>query len=241
LKKSLLLVSALAAFVPAVTFASLMNTVPVTTGGSSVVPGLVTANPGTFLVEGSISGAYYNSNDSKVTDYTLREAAYKDSSGAVDFYLQLASSYNGQMSANSLIQALIGNFTTYSTSVGYRSDGSALTGASGFTSGTIAPSTADRATGFLGYNTVFFDFGAGLTGGAVSDVLIISTNASSYTTIGSLGVSDNASEGSSSGSIYLYSPSGPTVPDSGSSALLLGVAFVSLAGLTCGLRSRKEV
>lgn len=94
------------------------------------------------------------------------------------------------------------NFQVASTSVGYRTDGSTLTETS-FVDGTVPPVTASRnAPG----NGVSWEFNppvsAELAQGTISDVMVVATNATDFTT-GSVTVLDGGAA-----TVVGYEPSG---------------------------------
>ncbi len=240
-KRNFVLASVILALAPAIAFGQqLPGTVPVTTGGPAVVPTLVTASPGTFLAQTTYSGGFLNFPfpPFQVTNYTLQEALFRNSAGGVDFYFQVSSQFNGNGSTADIIQILAANFGAYATSVGFRPDGAALIGATGFTAGTVAAISAQRGPDSFNNNSVMFNFAPGFTGSMVSDVFVVSTNASSFTNIGDLGVvSPGMFNSSVTTAIGLYSPSGPIVPppvpapESGTSALLLALGFAALVAV----------
>jgi hypothetical protein len=86
------------------------------------------------------------------------------------------------VSHDSVAEADLSDFETFSTSVGYRTDGSTFTG-TGFVDGTVAPEVAarDASPG----DTVSWLFSspvpAGIAPGATSDLVEISTDATNYT------------------------------------------------------------
>jgi hypothetical protein len=240
LKSNFVLAAVVLALTPAIVFAQqLAGTVPVTTGGPAVVPTLVTASPGTFLAQATYSGGFLNTPfpPFQVTNFTMQEAVYRNASGAIDFYFQISSQYNGNGSSANIIQILAANFGTYATSVGFRPDGAALIGATGFTAGTVAAISAQRGPDSFNNNSVMFNFAPGFTGSMVSNVFVVSTNASSFTNIGDMGVfSPGAFNSSVTSALGFYSPSGAivagpaAVPESGASMILLGLGCLALVG-----------
>jgi hypothetical protein len=250
LKRNLVLASVILALAPAFAFGQqLPGTVPVTTGGPAVVPTLVTASPGTFLTQATYSGGFLNFPSFQITNFTMQEALFRNSSGAVDFYFQVSSQFNGNGSTADIIQILAANFGTYATSVGFRPDGAALVGATGFGVGTVAAISAQRGPDSFNNNSVMFNFAPGFTGSLVSNVFVVSTNASSFTNIGDMGViSSGLFNSSVTSALGFYSPSGPVVappamvPESGASVILLGLGCVALlaAGRSCGRGMRSS-
>jgi hypothetical protein len=226
-----LLATAILSLVPG--FAS---ATPVTTGGPAVVPSLSSGSPGTFLAQTNLSAAYLDFSNFLVGSGVLQEALFRNSSGAVDFYFQLQTPDPGQNSTESILQTIAANFGTYATDVSYRLDGTTLNaaGASGFVTGTVIPTTAQRNPDSFGNNAVFFNFPPGLLGGVNSAVLEVSTNASSFKTIGDLGFNSGTPTGSIiQSAINYYSPDGALVapvPDRGATALLLALGLVALFG-----------
>ena len=205
-----------------------------------MVPTLETANPGTFLAQATFAGGFLNFSNFSVTNFTMQEAVYRNAAGSVDFYFQIQSTFSGSPSTQSIIQVLAANFGAYATSVGFRPDGAALIGATGFTTGSVVPIGATRGPDFFTNNSAFFQFGPGFTGNMVSDVLVVSTNASSFSTIGDMGVDSSGtfsnSNSTTSSQLGFYSPSGTVVsapvaaPDNGSSFVLLGLGLIGLFG-----------
>ncbi len=232
IKQSLLLTAAIVTLAPALAFSQqLPGTVPVTTG-QTVVPALIVATPGTFLAQNSFSAQYFDGT--RVIDFVLQEAIFRNSFGAVDFYFQLKTN----SSTASFSQVFVGDFGSYATSVGYRPDGSSLPSAAGFTNGTVVPASAQRFIDLYSDNAVGFNFSAGLTGGLISDVLIVSTNASSFATVGDLGVYSNSRFSPDTANAFGYfSASGPVVaapvaaPESGTSVLLLSLGLAGVLGM----------
>jgi hypothetical protein len=245
LQRKLVLASVFLALAPAVAFGQqLSGTVPVTTGGPAVIPTLVTGNPGTFLTQATYSGGFLNSPSSQVTNFTMQEALFRNSSGAVDFYFQVSSQYNGNGSTANIVQILAANFGAYATSVGFLPSGAGLIGATGFGVGTVAAISAQRGPDDFNHNSVMFNFGPGFTGTMLSDVLVVSTNASSFTNIGDLGVlSPGLFNSSVTSALGFYSPSGPvvapvaSVPESGASVVLLSLGCIALVGTGRFLRT----
>ena len=169
------LVIAAAAF-SSQTSGALTGTVSLTPG-SSVVPGLVApgTSAGTLLAD--LVAPFSFTTTAGTTSGTIVSAVYKESGGSLDFYYQVNSNTS---SATSLARETDTSFTGWVTSVGYRTDGSTLVGGA-FINGTQAPLTADRDT--TG-STVGFNFNPPVSSeigpGQSSNVLVISTNATSF-------------------------------------------------------------
>jgi hypothetical protein len=148
-----------------------------TAPGSTVFPGLVppgTAS-GTELASLSDPGSF--TTTAGTTSFTLDTAVFRNPSGTLDFYYQVANDSN---SATSLARLTATNFSTFATYTGYRTDGATTLGAP-FSNGTVPPVSADRnASGTV----VGFDFqppdSAKVAPGQTSEVLVISTDATNF-------------------------------------------------------------
>jgi hypothetical protein len=156
---------------------------------SSVVPGTVPAAtaPGNLLA--TLSSPFSFTTTAGTTSGTLVTAVYKESGGTLDFYYQID---NGTSSATSVSRETDTSFTGFTTSVGSRTDGASLTGTT-FVNGSAVPQSADRDAGA----TVGFDFNPPVTAkiapGQSSLVLVISTNATSFTA-GNTSIIDGGSQ-----------------------------------------------
>jgi PEP-CTERM motif len=141
---------------------------------TTVVPGLVPSatDPGTLLA--SLSSPFTTVDASG----TVLSAVYREATGMLDFYYQVV---NGAGSSGSIARETDSIFGSFITSVGFRTDGGSLTG-TGFTDAIVTPVTADRnSTGLV----VGFSFNppdsAKIQPGQTSAVLVISTNATNFT------------------------------------------------------------
>src|SRR5579871_1516198 len=155
--------------------ANLAGTVPAAPG-DTVFPGLVTSgtDPGTLLANESVvvngtGGAYSG---------TLVAAVYQENVGTLDFYYQFVNNANSKDSVARITEV---DFTGFLTSLGFRVDGSSLTG-SGFVDGSVAPVTGDRNS--PSGDVVGFSFNppdsAKILPGTTSTVFVISTNATRF-------------------------------------------------------------
>jgi hypothetical protein len=113
------------------------------------------------------------------TSGVLTTAVYQESGGTLDFYYQVA---NDSSSIDSLARETDTNFKGFTTSTGFRVDGSTLSGGL-FVNGTVAPVTADRNG--VG-DVVGFSFNppdsAKIPPGSTSNVFVISTDATHFAT-----------------------------------------------------------
>ena len=112
------------------------------------------------------------------------------------------------------------SFREFATATGYRTDGASVPG--GFVDGSVAPITADRNAGG---NVIGFQFGppdsAKLQPGQISNVLVISTNATEFTT-GSASVID--------GGVTTAASFQPVMMPEPASLLLIGGGLIALGG-----------
>ena len=165
--------------------AALIGTVP-TAPGVTVVPGLVPTGtaPGTLLA--SLSAPFVSTLGT--TAGTIVSAVYRESGGTLDFYYQVTNNTTapncgsaGQTACDPISRETDTTFTGFMTSLGFRIDGGSLVGGA-FVNGTVPPVTGDRNS--VG-NVVGFSFippdAAKIQPGQISDVLVISTNATNFT------------------------------------------------------------
>jgi hypothetical protein len=152
-------------------------------------------------------------------------AVVRNAGGTLDFYYQLSTVAGGSDGPNRITGFNFGGFTT---DVFQISNGSAITGG-GFVDGSISAIGADRSggtgatVGFNFTNTVF-------TPGMTSLVMVIRTNATSFTT-GSFGAIDGGGATTAG-----FAPT--TVPEP-STTLLVASGFLGLAGVA-RRRSKKS-
>ena len=164
--------------------AALAGTIP-TLPGQTVFPGLVASGtaPGTLLA--SLSVPYTATLGSPAG--TLYSAVYRESGGTLDFYYQVTNLDTskcggaGQGPCDPIARETDVSFMGFATSLGFRLDGGSFGGP--FVAGTVTPVTGDRNG--VG-DVVGFSFNPPDTRkiqpGQVSSVLIISTNATNFTT-----------------------------------------------------------
>ena len=159
--------------------ATLIGTVPVTPGGI-VIPGFTSGAPGTLLASQSAPFVSTLGTDSG----TLTSAVYQESGGTLDFYYQVSNSLTapncggaGQPGCDPISRETNTSFTGFQTALGFRTDGGSLGGP--FVNGSVPPLGGDRNS--VG-NVVGFDFNLSnpVEPGMVSDVLVISTNATHF-------------------------------------------------------------
>ncbi len=196
--------------------AALIGTVP-TVPGQTVVPGLVLGGtaPGTLLA--SLSAPFVSSLGTE--SGTAVSAVYRESGGMLDFYYQLTNNttatncgHAGQQACDPLSRLTATNFIGFLTSLGFRTD---VFGP--FVNGTVAPVTADRNS--VG-DVVGFSFNppdsAKIQPGQTSFVLVISTDATNFTT-GNVSVIDGGVT-----TVASFEPRSNPVPEPTSLLLVIG-------------------
>jgi hypothetical protein len=103
---------------------------------------------------------------------TVTEDVYQQTNGSLDFYYQVA---NNASSSDSISEVTIGNFTGFTTSIDY------------LTNGQDVPTVATRqSTG----DAIDFDFDNGINPGMETDWLEVTTNATTYNSSGTFAVID---------------------------------------------------
>jgi hypothetical protein len=137
--------------------------------------------------------------------------------GDLDFVYQIA---NGAASATGIARATATSFTGFLTDVGFFVNGSALSGGL-FVDGTVPPQLVDR----LFASTVGFNYTVPaitpVNPGETSTVMVIETNATNFAA-GNFGLIDG---GTFTGAAFQPVAA---VPDSGSTAILLGLGMIGL-------------
>ena len=152
----------------------------------------------------------------------IYSAVYKDG-GTLDFYYQVV---NSAASATALARMTANTFTGFSTDSTYITNGHTLSGTS-FVNGEEAPQTSDSTGTVIGFT---FDqplLSGEIKPGQQSDGLIISTDATQYST-GNAAIIDG-------GSTFVAAFQPATVPEPATLGLL-GIGLAALAGFTRRLR-----
>ena len=167
--------------------ATLIGTVA-TAPGVTVVPGLVPTGtaPGTLVA--SLSSPFTSTLGT--TAGTIVSAVYRESGGTLDFYYQVTNNTTapncgtaGKPMCDPISRETDTNFMAFITALGFRTDGASLGGSDPFVNGTVPPVTGDRNS--VG-DVIGFSFNppdtAKIQPGQISNVLVISTNATNFTT-----------------------------------------------------------
>lgn len=175
-------------------------------------------DPGTL--EAWMSSAFTYTTTSGTNTGFIYSAVYDDG-GTMDFYYQVV---NDPSSSTALARLTATDFASFTTDSAYRTDGSTLTG-TGFVDGTIGPQTSDSN---VDGSVIGFSFypptgpPTELAPGDTSYVMIISTDATSYTA-GDASIIDGGTD-----TVAAFEP-GSATPEPASLGLL-GLGLLALAG-----------
>jgi hypothetical protein len=181
--------------------------------GTTVTPGLVAPGTPAGTLLASLVTPFSFATTAGNTSGTLTSAVFRESSGTLDFYYQVA---NSGASATALSREADTSFAGFTTFTGYRTDAVVA-----FAVGTVAPVSADRnSTGAL----MGFSFSppdaAKILPGLTSDILVISTNATLFAA-GNASVIDGGTE-----TVASFQPAVAAVPEPGT-LLLLGAGLLA--------------
>jgi hypothetical protein len=214
-----------------VAFASVASATPLagtvlTNPGDTVFPGFVAPGTPAGTLLASLVAPYSFVTNSGTTSGTLVSAVYMNSSGTLDFYYQVNNSVG---SATAIARETDDSFSGFLTFLGFRVDGSTLAGPL-FVDGSVGPVTGDR-NGGVG-SVVGFSFNppdsAKVLPGLSSDVLVISTNSTMFTS-GQASVIDGGTQ-----TVASFQPG---VPEPASFALL-GLGLLAIGGIGRKLKAR---
>jgi len=215
-------------------YASLIGTVA-TAPASTVFPGFVPpgTNPGTLLAAETEPWSYATTSGTNSGE--LESAVFMEAGGTLDFYYQVT---NDATSATAIARETDTDFSSQASNIstGFRVDGSTLPG--GFVDGTVTPLTADlNATGSVAGFSFTPPTSAAIAPGAVSYVLVVSTDATTFTD-GNASVLDGGVT-----TVPSFQPAVPVshVPEPNSAALLGGglLALIGLSGRRRGSAQKK--
>ena len=197
-----------------------------TNPGDTVIPGLTSGPAGTLLA--SLTAPFVTSTGSD--SGTIISAVFKEPGGTLDFYYQVmigVTSTNcgmaGELACDALSRETDTSFIGFHTALGFRTDGASLPGGV-FVNGSVAPVNGNRSPSG---NVVGFNFFPGILSeiqpGQTSDVLVISTDATSFGP-GNASVLDGGFS-----TVASFAPTGvpKAVPEPGT-VLLLGAGLSGL-------------
>lgn len=198
--------------------------------GTSCIVGVDCGSPGPNFTPDSV-GTLLNTvtrkvtgvNSAKVVRFTgqLKSAVYQEASGYLTFYYQY---YADLGSATAVDGFSMTDFAGYTVNAGYRTDN---LGGGFFSTGSKTPRelSLDVTGSVVGFDYKSPNFGV-LSGGTISNIMVIKTNAKSYTT-GSTQIIDGGVD-----TVSTFAP----VPEPG----FYGVLSVGLAGLALAIRRHAE-
>jgi hypothetical protein len=194
-------------------------------------PPPVSAPPDVFAACAGCTQLAYTSNTAVTATFTatLAAAVYTDPSNTfcancLDFFYQIS---NSSMSTDSIGRVTATSFAGFLVDAGYSSSGEPADGGTPFPTGTFAPLVVDRNSS----DTIGFAFsavgavGTAVAPGGASTVLVIETNAQSFTA-----GSSSALDGSIA-NFRAFQPTASTQAPEPDSALMLGLGMAALAGL----------
>jgi hypothetical protein len=193
-------------------------------------PPPVSAPPDIFGACVGCTQLAYTSNSAVTATFTATMAAavYLDPSntfcaGCLDFVYQIS---NSSASTDSISRVTANSFAGALVDAGYSTSGEPADGGTSFPTGTFAPITVDRnSSDTIGFQFSGVGIGNAVTPGGASTVLVIETNAQSFTA-----GSSSALDGSIA-NFRAFEPTYSNQTPEPASALMLGFGIVALAGL----------
>jgi hypothetical protein len=205
---------------------------PVAPGGT-VFNDLFFASQDVTLVA-SHSGSWSSGSGSATASGTYTDAVYQNVSGTLDFVYQFSNSSSSSVAITSTTGY---NFGAFATDVGYVQNGASLPNGIFVNGSTITPGIPDDISRSADGSTITFDFNVFGTGdnigpGVTTAVLMVSTNATKYTS-GAVGLIAAGTD-----NLVGFQPA--VVPEP-STLVPLGALLLVLGGMVTMRRKRPTV
>lgn len=203
--------------------------------GSPVFPGLFNANQDVTLLADDVNVPWLLGSGAAASHGTYTDAVYRNTSGTLDFVYQFT---NASTSHVGIEDVTAFDFGTATTDVGFVANGGSLPGGI-FVNGSIVPGIPEIITRSIDASTIGFAFNVfpvdNIPPGVTSAVLMVSTNAQTFTGSGAGG----AIIASGAFNISGFQPN-TIVPEPSSQVPLAGM-FLVVGGVAMRRRRRAQV